>query len=72
MTPPAKFAAVTADECSGTSVAANIRTTFRERPMGLISKAWTNLAPPGAKYATSRDYDDNRSGFGRSAYEMRR
>jgi hypothetical protein len=35
-------------QCSGTSVVANIRTTFRERPMGLISWAWTSLAPPGA------------------------
>jgi hypothetical protein len=33
---------------SGTSVAAEMRTTLRERPMGLISQAWTNLAPPGA------------------------
>jgi hypothetical protein len=33
---------------SGSSVAADMRTTFRERPMGLISQAWTNLAPPGA------------------------
>ena len=32
-------------------IAANIRTTFRERPMGLISWAWTNLAPPGANCA---------------------
>jgi len=44
MTPPAKFAAVTLLQCSGTSVAANIRTTFRGRPMGLISWAWTKLA----------------------------
>lgn len=45
MTPPAKFAAVTAAECSGTSVAANIRTTFRERPMGLISLGMAQLGP---------------------------
>jgi hypothetical protein len=26
----------------------SLRTTRWERPMGLISRAWTNLAPPGA------------------------